>query len=63
MAVGVPDLQLKLVRPADGVEISLLPLQGLWTVAQYLRLTDQFNHLIELADGVIEVVPMPTSRH
>jgi Uma2 family endonuclease len=54
---------LKLVRPADGVEIDLLPLQGLWTESQYLKLTNQLNHLVEFSDGRIEVLPMPTSRH
>jgi Uma2 family endonuclease len=54
---------LKLVREADGLEVDLQPLQGLWTEEQYLRLTDQTNHLIEFTDGVIEVLPMPTDRH
>jgi len=48
---------------ADGAEVDLQPLQGLWTEAQYLRLTDQVNHLIEFTDGHLEVLPMPTSRH
>ncbi len=38
-------------------------MQGLWTEAQYLKLTDQANHLIEFTDGVIEVLPMPTREH
>jgi Uma2 family endonuclease len=48
---------------ADGLEVDLLPLQGLWTEEQYLKLTDHTNHLIEFADGVIEVLPMPTDKH
>jgi Uma2 family endonuclease len=32
-------------------------------VEQYLTLTNQTNNLIEYADGVIDVLPMPTSRH
>lgn len=54
---------LKITREADGLEVDLRPLQGLWTEAQYLKLTDQTNHLIEFTDGVIEVLPMPTDKH
>ncbi|MCS6939774.1 MAG: Uma2 family endonuclease [Roseiflexaceae bacterium] len=53
---------LKITR-SDGLEVDLAPLQGLWTEQQYLRLTEQTNHLIEFTDGCIEVLPMPTSRH
>jgi Uma2 family endonuclease len=63
MAIDTHALELKLIRRADGVELDLRPLQGLWTEAQYLALTDQTNHLIELADGRIEVLPMPTRSH
>ena len=51
MAVDVRDLELKLIRRADGVEVAVPALQGLWTAEQYLRLTDQTNHLIEFTDG------------
>jgi Uma2 family endonuclease len=63
MAVDVHAFELKLIRRADGVELDLLPLQGLWTEEQYLKLTNQTNHLIEFSDGEIEVLPMPTRRH
>ena len=63
MAVETWADALKLVREADGMEIDLGPLQGLWTEEQYLRLTDQTNLLIEFTDGVIEVLPMPTDDH
>jgi Uma2 family endonuclease len=53
----------KLVWQAEGLEVDLLPLQGLWTEEQYLRLTDQTNHLIEFTDGYVEVLPMPTRKH
>jgi Uma2 family endonuclease len=43
--------------------IDLTPLQGLWTEEQYLKLTDQTNHMIEFTDGEIEVLPMPTDNH
>jgi Uma2 family endonuclease len=63
MAVAVNDVDLWLVRKSDGLELDLLSLQGLWTEQQYLKLTDQTNHLIEYIDGVIEVLPMPTREH
>ncbi len=63
MAEETQMLEMRLVRRSDGVEIDLLPLQGLWTVAQYLGLSNQTNHLIEFSDGEIEVLPMPTSSH
>lgn len=63
MASDLRALELKLVRPADGIEMDLLPLQGLWSEAQYVSLTDQINHLVEFTDGRIEVLSMPTSRH
>jgi len=50
-------------RRAAGVELDLEPLQGLWTESQYLRLTNQTNHLIEFTDGVIDVLSMPTDTH
>ena len=63
MAVDLTGLELKLIRQADGIELDLRPLQGSWTVEQYLRLTDQTNVLIEFTDGQLEVLPMPTSSH
>ena len=52
-----------MVRRADGSEIDLSPIQGMWTEEQYLALTNQTNNLIEFTDGTIEVLPMPTSSH
>lgn len=63
MAIDMRTTALKLVREADGLEIDLLPLQGLWTEEQYLRLTDQTNHFIEFTEGYVEVLPMPTRKH
>src|SRR4051794_29142322 len=37
------------------------PPQGEWTEADYLGL--QTNHLVELSDGVLELLPMPTHQH
>ncbi len=62
MATGIRTA-LKLVWEADGLEIELLPLQGLWTEEQYLRLTDQTNRFIEFTEGSVEVLPMPTRKH
>jgi Uma2 family endonuclease len=63
MATGMHTPALKLVWEADGLEIDLLPLQGLWTEEQYLRLTDQTNRFIEFTEGAVEVLPMPTRKH
>lgn len=54
---------LRMVWPDEATEIDLEPLQGLWSVEQYLALTNQTNRLIEYTDGVIEVLPMPTDKH
>ena len=63
MAIKISAADLQIVRAADGLELDLEPLQGLWSEQQYLRLTDQTNHLVEFTDGVIEVLPMPTKQH
>ncbi len=42
---------------------AVLPQQGRWTAADYTWLTDRTNHLIELADGRLEVLPLPTEQH
>jgi Uma2 family endonuclease len=52
-----------MIWPDETAELDLAPLQGSWTVEQYLKLTDQTNQLIEFTDGVIEVLPMPTKYH
>jgi Uma2 family endonuclease len=63
MAIDVAAPLLRMVWPDDVTELDLEPLQGLWSVEQYLRLSNQTNHLIEFTDGVIEVLPMPTDSH
>lgn len=63
MAIDSQDLELKLIRRSTGVELNLRPLQGLWTEEQYLKLTDQSNHLIEFTDGYLEGLAMPTRSH
>jgi Uma2 family endonuclease len=63
MAVEVRQPALHLSWEDEEVRLNLAPLQGHWTEEQYLLLTDHARHLIEFADGVVEVVPMPTDRH
>lgn len=63
MATDTLTSELKLIRRGTGLELDLETLQGLWTEQQYLKLTDQTNHLIEFTDGTIEALPMPTSSH
>jgi Uma2 family endonuclease len=43
--------------------LELLPQQGDWGEEDYLWLTDHSNRLIELTDGYLEVLPMPTGQH
>lgn len=49
-------------RPAWEVAL-LFPAQGYWSQAEYLRLTDTTNQLVEYSAGYIEVLPMPTQKH
>jgi Uma2 family endonuclease len=52
----------KKAEPEPAWEIArLFPLQGMWTEEEYLAL--ETNHLVELSDGNIEVLPMPTVMH
>ena len=50
----------RLGEPAWNVAL-LFPSQGDWTEEEYLAL--ETNHLIELSDGWLEVLPMPTLLH
>jgi Uma2 family endonuclease len=63
MAIDLHAPSMRLILADDETEIDLAALQGLWSVEQYLKLTDQTNRLIEFTDGVIEVLPMPTKSH
>ncbi|MGB9753321.1 MAG: Uma2 family endonuclease [Roseiflexus castenholzii] len=63
MTTAIRDSPMLLVRETDGVAIDLAPLQGLWTVDQYLKLTDHTHCLVEFSDGTLEVLPMPMQRH
>ena len=63
MVVDAQPQELRLVREVDGLDLDLDLLQGLWTEEQYLKLSGQTNRLIEFTDGVLEVLPVPTTRH
>ncbi|MDZ4721111.1 MAG: Uma2 family endonuclease [Roseiflexaceae bacterium] len=63
MTHAVAPPQFLLVWPNEALEIDSSVLQGLWTEAIYLKLTDQTNRMIEFTDGVVEVLPMPTRYH
>ncbi|MDW8147060.1 MAG: Uma2 family endonuclease [Roseiflexaceae bacterium] len=63
MTVTAAVQPLRLAIANEITDIDLTALQGTWSVAQYLALTAQTNRLIEYADGVIEVLPMPTEKH
>jgi Uma2 family endonuclease len=41
----------------------LYPMQGAWSDLEYLALTAATNRLVEFSDGIVEVLPMPTSSH
>ncbi len=56
--------------PAPASQVALatllcevLPPQGAWSDREYLWLTDHTNRLIELSDGRIQDLPMPTDTH
>ncbi len=63
MAIETHALEMKLMQDGIELDVGLLCLQGLWTEEQYLKLTDQTNHLIEFSAGVLEMLPMPTDKH
>ena len=48
---------------ADELVLEILPAQGQWSGDDYLWLTDHTPRLVELSDGYIEELPMPTDRH
>ena len=43
--------------------LDLVPDQGHWSDGDYLWLTETTSRLVELTDGTIEVLPMPTHLH
>jgi Uma2 family endonuclease len=64
MAIDTRQENLRLSwEKGDDFVLSLDPLQGHWTVQQYLLLSNQTNRLLEYTDGYIEVLPIPTKYH
>ena len=63
MVIDVQQSTLRMLWEEDELVLDLGALQGLWAEAQYLKLTDQTNRLIEFTDGYVEVLPLPTPRH
>src|SRR5262245_12690905 len=63
MAIESDRVSMRVMLADEETGIDLASLQGLWTVEQYLRLTNQTNRLIEFTDGTLEVLPMPTKYH
>ena len=47
---------------ASGLVEEVLP-QGRWSDGDYLWLTDRTRRLVELADGYLEILPMPSHGH
>jgi Uma2 family endonuclease len=43
--------------------LETLPKQGTWSEEDYLWLTDHTTRLVELSDGFLEWVPVPTDKH
>lgn len=58
--MGIP---MPAAEPFEEVLLSMLPAQGEWSEEEYLWLTDRTNRLLEFADGIIEVLPVPTDDH
>ncbi len=63
MLTAVRTATMQLVINGSTTPLDLDVLQGLWSDAQYLRLTDSIKQLIEFTDGQLEVLPMPTYKH
>ena len=40
-----------------------MPRNGAWSAEDYLWLSARTNHLVEFAEGFIEVLPMPADKH
>jgi len=63
MSTDVAAHGMHMVLDDQQTQINLGALQGLWTEQQYIRLGQQTTRLIEFDEGVLEVLPMPTSKH
>jgi Uma2 family endonuclease len=63
MSIETAVEELVMLHRPSGQEIEIDSLQGLWTVEQYLKLSNAARHLVEYSDGHIEVLPLPTRYH
>src|SRR4029079_1878632 len=63
MAIDVQVQELRVVNARNETILDLDLIQGSWTQAQYLKMTNHTRHLLEFTDGSIEVLPMPTDKH
>ena len=63
MALAVQSPTPRIVLADNDLIVDLAALQGLWTLEQYLRLTNIHKQPIEFTDGRLEFLPMPTRRH
>ena len=63
MGAARDQLPWRIVADDETTVVELSSLQGCWTEALYLRLTDRCNRLIEFTDGHLDVLPMPTTQH
>ena len=63
MGAARDQLPWRIVADDETTVAELSSLQGCWTEALYLKLTDRCNRLIEFTDGHLDVLPMPTTQH
>ena len=64
MGIGTHDTTAHVTRPRlERHRRETPPKQGQWTQDAYLRLTERSNRLIELTNGYIEELPVPTDEH
>jgi Uma2 family endonuclease len=56
------DIPIREAEPAWEIA-RLFPTQGDWAEEDYLALTRNTNHFVELVNGNVEVLPMPTMTH
>ncbi|GAB4212543.1 MAG: Uma2 family endonuclease [Roseiflexaceae bacterium] len=63
MVATVDRSHLRIVNGHGETVFDLGAMQGLWTEAQYLALTNHSSRLLEFSDGAIEVLPTPTRKH
>jgi Uma2 family endonuclease len=59
-----PKLEALPDEPAPSWEVALLfPRQGQWNQPEYLSLVERTNRMVELSEGNIKVIEMPTESH